>query len=159
MRLLLLFLISMKVLATVILFLLTVDYLGNPYSTIILTQTTPLIYCYIIYCFFLIAIVAGIRVYSFIAIYIPASVTAFPSKLIFGFTFMSVMVLNQCRLPSGGYFSSILLTPRPYITKISLTRSVLTKPLSIQSYIIVLQLLLPVLIQTLNYQATVQSFY
>ena len=119
----------------------------------------PLIYYYTIYCFSLTATVAGIRVYSFIAIYIPASVTAFPSKLIFGFTFMSVMVLNQCRLPSGGYFSSILLTPRPYITKISLTGSIPTSPVSVRTYIIVLQMLFPVGILILILLAAILLFF
>ena len=76
-------------------------------------------------------IMAGTRVYSSIAIPIPASITTFPSKLIFGFTFTSITALNYYCLPFSGYFNSILLMPKPYITKISLTKSILTSLVSI----------------------------
>ena len=109
-------------------------------------------------CFFLIAIVAGTRVYSFIAIYIPISVTAFPSKLTFSFTFMSVTALNWCHLPSSGCFSSILLMPGPYVTKISLTRSIPTSLVSMQTYIMVLQMLFPIGILTLILLVTILFF-
>ena len=74
---------------------------------------------------------AGTGVYSFIAIPVPANITAFPNKLIFGFTFIFIMALNWYRLPSSSYFSSILSMLRPYITRISLTRSILTSLVSI----------------------------
>ena len=110
------------------------------------------------YCFFLTAIVAGTRVYSFIAISIPANMTAFPSKLTFGFTFTSITVLNWCRLPSSGCFSSILLTPGPYAIRINLIRSVPTSPVSIRTSITVLQMLFPAGILTLILLAAVLFF-
>ena len=102
-----------------------------------------LTYYYIIYYFFLTAIMAGTRVYSFIVIPVPISVTAFPSKLTFSFTFMSITALNQYHLPSSSCFSSILLMPGPYITKISLTKSIFTSLVSMRTYIMVLQILFP----------------
>ena len=118
----------------------------------------PLIYRYITYYFFLTAIVAGTRVYSSIAISVLTSVTTFPSKLIFSFTFISIMALNQCCLPSSNCFSSTLLTPGPYVTKISLTRSISTSLVFIRTYITVLQMLFPIGILTLILLATILFF-
>ena len=118
----------------------------------------PLICRYITYYFFLTAIVAGTKVCSFIVISIPISVTAFPSKLTFGFTFISIIALNQYYLPSSGCFSSILLTPGPYVTKISLTRFVFTSLVSVWTYITVLQMLFPAGILILILLATMLFF-
>ena len=118
----------------------------------------PLTCCYITYYFFLTAIVASTRVYSSIVIPVFISVTAFPNKFTLGFTFISVTALNWCRLPFSSYFSSILLMPGPYITKISLTRSVPTSLVSIRTYIIVLQILFPAGILTLILLATILFF-
>ena len=134
---------SMKVPATAILFLLTMDCLGNPCSTTTSAQTMPLTCRYITYYFFLTAIVAGTGVCSSVAIPISTSVTAFPSEFTFGFIFMSVTAPNWCRLLSSGCFSSILLTPGPYITKTSLTRSIPTSLVSVRTYIIILRMLFP----------------
>ena len=101
---------------------------------------------------------ASTGVCSFVAISVLISVTAFPSELTFGFTFMSIMALNWCRLPFGSCFSSILLTPGPYMTKISLTRSVFTSLVSVRTSIIVLQMLFPVGILTLILLAAVLFF-
>ena len=104
------------------------------------------------------AIVAGTRVYNFIIIPVLANVTAFPSKLTFGFTFTSIMALNWYRLPSSGCFSSILLMPGPYATRINLTRSVPTSSVSVRTYITVLQMLFPAGILTLILLAAVLFF-
>ena len=101
---------------------------------------------------------AGTRVYSLVAIPVPISITTFPSKFIFNFTFMSIIALNWCRLPFSGYFSSILLIPGPYATKISLTRSIPTSLVSMRTYITVLQILFPAGILTLILLAAVLFF-
>jgi len=94
MRLLLLFLINMKVLTTTILFLLTMGRPASPYIIIISAQLIPLICCYTIYCSSLTATVAGTGVCSFVMIPVPANMTSFPNELIFGFIFTSIMAPN-----------------------------------------------------------------
>ena len=105
------------------------------------------------------AIVASTRVYNFVIIPVFANMTAFPSKLTFGFTFTSIIALNWYRLPSSGCFSNILLMPKPYVTRISLTRSVPTSSVSIRTYIIVLQMLFPAGILTLILLTTILFFF
>ena len=62
----------------------------------------------------------------------------FFNKFIFSFTFLSVIALNQYYSPFSSCFSSILLIPGLYLTKISLTRFILISLVSIQTYIMVL---------------------
>jgi hypothetical protein len=148
----------MKIPATAILFLLTVGRLVSPYVTTILAQLTPLTCRYTTYCSSLTATMASTGVCSSVAIPVPASITGFPSELIFGFTFTSITPPNWCRLPFAGYFSSILLTPGPYTTRISLTGSVPTSLTSARTYITVLRMLFPAGMLTLILSAATLSF-
>ena len=149
---------SMKTPATAILFLLTVARLGSHRVTTVLTQTTPLICRYTTFYSFLTATVAGTGVCSSVAIPVPASMTGFPSELIFGFTFTSVTSPNWCRLPFAGYFSSMWLTPGPYATRTNLTGSVPTSLTSARTYITVLRMLFPAEMLTLILSAAALSF-